>query len=255
MNSGPRWNCQETRQLIADLYGADQMLLARESLNSVIDRRSFARIHFQEASKRWEQYLMDIKDCHPFEILVGSGISEIDNLRFERMLELGAHVHACVHSLHTIPDIMARGLYYGLALNKVAPLGERAISVQSVTKAIAGDSTLEDLNGIFKSMYSSGDFPYLQALNNHGKHRSIVQTAIWSDLTGDAEVPISLQFSDFTYDKEKHTGRDILAVLTEEHDRISRSVIDCGVELWNVLKQRKDANALSNVREAFRQQL
>lgn len=61
MNVNPNWNMQETREVIADLYGKDQMLLARESLNSVIDRRDFAHFHFHEAMDRWEQYLIDIK--------------------------------------------------------------------------------------------------------------------------------------------------------------------------------------------------
>lgn len=241
MNSSPTWDLQATRQMIVDLYGKDQMLLARESLNSVVDRRNFAHFHFHEAIDRWEQHLIDIKDCHPVEVALGSGDVDIDNQRAKRMHELGAHVQACVHSLHTIPDIMAHGLYYGLALNQRFPLGEREITAKSVSKKLAENSSLHHLEELFKSMYSSGDFAYLDALNNHGKHRSIVQTAIWSDLTGEAKDPISLQFSDFNHSGAKHDGRDIRSVLTNEYERIARSIIDCGVELWNVLKQRKEA--------------
>lgn len=239
MSVYPIWNMQETRELIADLYGKDQMLLARESLNSVVDRRDFAHFHFHEAMDRWEQHLIDIKDCNPVVVALGCGIEEIDNRRAQRMDELAAHVQACVHSLHTIPDIMAHALYYSLALDSISPLKERDIAAKKVTKKLIGDTSLQQLKDLFESMYSSGNFDYLDALNNHGKHRSIVRTAIWSDLTGKAENPIELQFSDFSYDGTRHKGRDIRSILTSEYERIARNIIDCGNELLRILKKRK----------------
>lgn len=241
MNSSPVWDLEATRKIIGKLYGKDQLLLARQSLNSAIDRRDFAHFHFHEAMKRWDQHLIDVKDCDPIEAVFGSGDDEIDDERARRMHELGAHVHACVQSLHTIPDIMAHGLYYGLALNQPSPLGERAISAKSVTEKLAGDPSLHGLQNLLKLMYSSGNFEYLDALNNHGKHRSIVQTAVWADLTGESKDPISLKFSGFKYSGTQRDGRDIRTVLTSEYERLARCIIDCGIELFSILERRKVA--------------
>ena len=224
--------------MIIELYGFDQMQLARPSMNSVVDRRNFAQYHFHEAMDRWEQHLLDIKECDPIEVSLYLGDEETESLRQRRMKEFASHVQACVQSLHAIPDIMAHVIYYGLALNKVSPLEERKVSARNIMKLLANDYSLKQLEALFMSMSSDGDFVYLDALNNHGKHRSLVTTAVWFDNSGQAEEPITIKFSEFNYDGIQHFPRDIRPVLTDEYGRIARSIVDCGIELWTILGQR-----------------
>lgn len=245
MSGNREWDLQQTRQLIGDLFGKNQLLLARQSLNSTLDRLRFAGFHFHEAMARWDQHLEDIKEFHPFEVALGLGDEEVEHQRAKRMDELSAHVQACVQSLHAIPDILAHGIYYGLALNMKYPLAERKIAAWSVSEKLALDPSLHQLNDLFRFIYGSGDFEYLDALNNHGKHRSIVNTAVGSDLTGEAKDPISLQFSDFKYSGANHDRRDIRTVLTDEYERISKGIVDGGVELLNVLHLKKKDAAMS----------
>lgn len=242
MSANQEWDLQETRQLIGDMFGKEQLLLARQSLNSTLDRLRFAGFHFHEAMERWDQHHNDIKNFDPIHVVLGQGDEEVRHQRAERMDELSAHVQACVQSLHAIPDILAHGIYYSLALNIKYSLSERKIAAWSISQKLALDPSLRRLDDLFRSIYSAGDFEYLDALNNHGKHRSIINTAVWSDLTGLAENPISLQFSDFKYSGANYSRRDIRPVLTDEYARISKGIVQCGVELLNILKLKKREN-------------
>ena len=239
MSSYPIWDVKTTRELILSLYGKEHFLKANQSLNSALQRRDFAKFHYFEAFDRWEAHLEDIKNEDPIEVVLLTCEDEIANdRRAQRMDELAAHVHSCVHSLHTIPDTLAHALYYGLALNLSSPLKERKITASSVAKKLDEDSALTKLSDMFQSIYTSGDFTYIDALNNHGKHRSMVRPGTWFDMTGKATVPITLEFSDFSYDTARYARREIQPVLSREYERISKGVVDCGIEILNLLKER-----------------
>jgi hypothetical protein len=238
MSSSPTWDVKTTRELILSLYGKEQFLKASQSLNSALQRRDFAKFHYFEAFDRWEKHLEDIKDENPLDIVLACTDEMADYRRAQRMDELAAHVHSCVHSLHTIPDTMAHALYYGLALNLTSPLKERQITAASIVKKLNGNSSLTKLGDFFQSMYTSGDFTYIDALNNHGKHRSMIRPATWFDMTGKDMVPITLEFSNFSYDAVHHPRREIQPVLSREYERISQCIIDCGIEIFNLLKDR-----------------
>lgn len=241
----PTWNLKDTKELILELYGKPKYIMAAQSLNSTVDRLDFARFHFHEAMSRWDAHLIDIQDCHPLEAALGSGDEETDARRARRLHELAAHVQACVHCLHTIPDILAHALYYGLALDVTTPLGERQINARNVASIVRTDSALQHLYDLFVSVHTSTDFKYLDALSNHGKHRSLVRTSVWWDMTGKAPDPVILQFSEFSYDGDKHDTRDVRPFLVAEYERISRALVDCGMELWNILKLKRESTPVA----------
>lgn len=234
----PIWDVKSTRELILDMYGREQFLLANQSLNSALQRKDFARFHYFEAVDRWRAQLDDIRDIDPIEVVMACGDDSDVERRAQRMDELAAHVHACVHSLHTIPDTMAHALYYGLALNIGSTLKERQISAATVAKKLGNVGSHTKLLGFFQSIYLSGDFPFIEALNNHGKHRSLVRTGTWFDMTGRASDPVTLELSDFDFDGVRHVRREILPLLASEYERVSQAVVDCGIEMLYVLQGR-----------------
>jgi hypothetical protein len=238
MTESPTWDVKATRELIDKLYGNKQSLIARQSINSVLQRRDFARFHYFEAFERWDEHLEDIKDESPINIVLACADEITNEKRANLMEELAAHVHSCVHSLHTIPDIMGHALYYGLALDSNSPLSERRITAKSVAKILVLDESLTKLGELLESIYLEGSFNYIDALNNHGKHRSIIRPGTWFDLRAKSELPITLEFSEFIYDGVSYKRQQIKPILSQEYERIAASIIYCGIEFSNVLKNR-----------------
>ncbi|MBC3879614.1 hypothetical protein H8K38_17530 [Undibacterium sp. FT79W] len=135
------WNQEVTKQLIFDIYGKDQMLLARDSLVSVVERADFASFHIHEVTLRWDQHIGEVRDLKMGEVLAPT-CDDRKTRYASRFHEIGAHVQACVQSLHSFPDILSHALYYGLALDKKFKLNERDISHKAVAKkACAGPIT------------------------------------------------------------------------------------------------------------------
>jgi hypothetical protein len=238
MSISPIWDVKTTRELILHMYGKEQFLKANQSLISALQRKDFARFHYFEAAHRWKAQLDDVRDLDPIEVVLDCGDDNAVETRAQRMDELAAHVHACVHSLHTIPDTMAHALYYGLALNIGSCLKERQISAATVAKKLGNVGSHTKLLGFFQSIYLNGDFPFIEALNNHGKHRSLVRTGTWFDMTGSASDPVTLELSDFDFDGVRHVRREILPLLASEYERVSKAVVDCGIEMLHVLQGR-----------------
>lgn len=232
------WNILATKEAVFKLYGKSQMLMVAQSLDSVVQRRDFAHFHYHEAMDRWKIHLDDLKNEHPIEIVFRSDNEDVDDERAGRMHEVAAHVHACIHSLHTIPDIMAHAVYYGIGLNLPTALRERDITAKKVARILMPDLALSKLSNIFQSIYTFGDFAYIDALNNHGKHRSIIRPATWFDLTGKTSIPITLEFSEFNYSGAVYRRREIQEVINSEYDRIAKAIVDCGIELLAVLQER-----------------
>ena len=217
MSSYPIWDVKATKELIFDLYGKEQFLKAQQSLNSALQRRDFAKFHYFEAFDRWDAHLKDIEKDNPIHVALDCADEIAMERRAQRMDELAAHIHSCVHSLHTIPDTMAHAIYYGLALNLSSPLKERQITALAVAGRLSSDDSLGKVNDFFRSIYAGDSFSYISALNNHGKHRSMVRPATWFDMTGQALVPITLEFSEFSYDGIPYPRQEIKKILTFEY--------------------------------------
>lgn len=238
MSESSTWEVKKTRDLVNKLYGKKQYLIAKQSINSVLQRKDFARFHYFEAFERWDAHMEDIKNEDPINLVLACADEITNERRANLMEELAAHVHACVHSLHTIPDIMAHALYYGLSLDSRFPLNERSITAKSVAKILASNESLTTLSKLLQSIYVEGDFNYIDALNNHGKHRSIIRPGTWFDLRAKSEVPITLEFSEFIYDGINYERHEIKPILSNEFERIDANIIYCGIEFLNVLESR-----------------
>ena len=103
------WDIEQTRQDVRRLFGDDQLELARPCLRSVVDRQTYARIHFKDARAKIESYTQTaLQDTSLFEVTFCDSEAWVEFNIFIR--EVGAHLTACVQSIHAVPDILAQGL-------------------------------------------------------------------------------------------------------------------------------------------------
>ncbi len=127
------WDLNETRQLIRTRYGLDQLELARQSIGSIVDRREFARFHYHEAVDLLASDIDELfKSNELFPAMLGARDEHRDKYQ-ECLFKIGAHVTACVQSMHAIADILAHALFYSLGCNlRPDALKERDINAARV---------------------------------------------------------------------------------------------------------------------------
>jgi hypothetical protein len=225
----------ETRQQVERLFGREQALLARPSIKSVIDRQDYARYHYQEV----RALLSEFASVHlQNRILLDVSMAQDDaRLAFETvMTKLGAHLVACVQSVHSIPDILAHVFYYALGLNLQHGLDERAISAASVRKLLDANPRYGELADALRGLTSDGQARHLAALANHSKHRSIVQPMLNEDWTGEREDRHEVRFAPFIYSDVPYPEIAVAALLEPEYARSSQVTIKAGEKLNQVLR-------------------
>ena len=152
------------------------------------------------------------------------------------MIKLGAHLVACVQSIHSIPDILAHLFYYALGLNLQDGLDERAISAASVRRLLDANPRYSELADALRSLVADGQARHLAALANHSKHRSIVQPMLNEDWTGERENRHEIRFAPFTYSEVPYPEIAVAALLEPEYARSSQVTIKAGEKLNQVLQ-------------------
>ena len=232
------WDLQETRTLVRARHGREQLEIARLSLGSTIDRREYARYHYHEAMELFDSHIGELHSSQRLFTVILGGNDEDEQDEFHQHLDrIGAHVTACVQSLHAIADIFAHAIYYSLGYNLLpSALSERQISLVPVKKMLSSKREHVGLAKALGSLSSHSDFKYLSALANHGKHRSLVRPKLWLHMTDKAPDPYTLQFQQFTYDGKPYAQRDIRPFLQSEFNRISVIVVETGNELNAALR-------------------
>ncbi|MBK5913857.1 hypothetical protein CCR84_05885 [Rhodocyclus purpureus] len=194
------WEIEETREHIRRLFGDDQLELAKPCLRSVVDRQTYARIHFQDAKAKIDSYTQTtLQNASLFEVSFGDSEAWVDFNIFIR--EVSAHLTACVQSIHAVPDILAHAIYYSLGLNQaVGALKARDICAGSVLKLLKREPLLNTIASLLDSLVSAEKFTHLAALTNQAKHRSIVFPTLNEDLTGTREKRHIVAFPAFVHD-------------------------------------------------------
>lgn len=231
------WDMHATRSLMRAQLNENDYENARRSFSSAIDRRSYALLHYREIKEAWRELLliaatpMGVWDV----ILGGTTESDIENQNEKSLHAIGAHTLACVQSLHAIPDIFAHGIYYSLGLAQRSPISPRKINVVRIALELSKMPEYKSLSTAFEKMTASRNFKFLSALANHGKHRSIVKNAVSADMTGTDPEPIRLKFEEFSYNGGKYESQEVLLLLQKEYDRISRNIIEAGIEVHRLL--------------------
>lgn len=234
------WNLDETRKQIARLFGRDQLSLAKDSLRSIDDRMIYAWVHYQDAVQLIDAYIDEnLKNATLIEAVHfgGEGRSADFNLFIRKV---GAHLIACIQSIHALPDILANAVYYSLAINLTAkPIKERLITASSVAKRFLEISDAQPVRLLLTELVNDEKFSHLSALANHSKHRSLIFPSMNEDWTGLRAERHSVMLSAFEYDGNSLMQVSAKEFLVAESNRCSRLVIQAGHALNAVLQSRE----------------
>ena len=149
-----------------------------------------------------------------------------------------AYVTALVQSLHTLPDIYAHGLYFGLALNKLPNAFEkqRFIAASGVKDRLNA-LNLTTLRSLYESLFEGGKFKHLAAISNSSKHHSVVKVSIHENYTGVGDV-IHLEFPDLKHNNVTYPAVPVREFTEREFNRCAKLIVDIGNELNTVLRAR-----------------
>lgn len=233
-----RWEMEETRQHVRRLFGDDQLELSKPCLRSVVDRQTYARIHFQDAKAKIDSYIQtELQDASLFEVTFGDAEAWVEFNSFIR--EVGAHLTACVQSIHAVPDILAHAIYYCLGLNfSACALKARDISAGSVLKLLKREPQFNAITSLLESLVNTDSYSHLAALSNQAKHRSIVFPSLNEDLTGARDKRHMVVFPAFVYEDTQYQQVFVNDFLAVEYERSSQGVVQTGIELNAVLQRR-----------------
>lgn len=233
------WNLEETRKHVARLYGRNQLELAKPCFQSVFDRQMYAWIHYQDACTKIDAYVQaQLQDTSLLEVTFGGRDEAWEEFNiFVR--ELGAHLTACIQSMHALPDILAHAVYYSLGLN-IAPaaLKSRDVGAASVMKLLKSDTGLATLNSLLAELINGSGFVYLSALANQAKHRSIVFPSLSEDWTGERNERHMVIFPAFSYGSACYPQVFADEFLKTEYERCSGLVVEIGSSLNALLRNR-----------------
>jgi hypothetical protein len=239
----PIWNMEEARQLIAELYGPAQMELARPSLSSVVNRRDQANILWHSTRTVISTFKRYAKTRPLFTMHWSSDKRE--RARYvlnERRAQ--AYVTALIQSLHSLSDLYAHGLYFGLELNKLPKaLEDREINASRVRDKLNAPD-LVALRDLFQSLFEGGEFKHLAAISNSSKHRNVVGVNIHQNMT-DVGEPVHLEFPAFKYNDVEYPAVPVKEFTEREFNRCAKLIVDIGNELNAVLKARKAARSVN----------
>ena len=231
-------NLQDTRNFVRHRFGVEQVELAGLSLGSTIDRLEYARFHYHEVRELIETRIEPLqKSQRLFIAMMGAERNERQRRYDETRAHIGAHVVACIQSLHAISDILAHAIYYSLGLNlQVNTLSERQIAAHMVTEKLLANPNYLSLADSLKKLSCHEHSEYLVALANQSKHRSLVKPTLWLHMAQEATKPLSLQFQDFSCRGKLYERREILPFLESTFNQVSKIVTDSIVELNAVLR-------------------
>lgn len=221
------WNLQALRDAVEKLHGSAQKEAISPSLSSVVQRMNFMSYYYQEAAR----LLANATDSHTgsgamARLLLGDDAAseQFKDARFQAT----AHITSCVQNMHSLADLLAHTVYFALGMNltPATRLESRDIGMARVIKLLPIGPT----HDLIKTLVEHDDFRFFSALNNHGKHRSIVDTPYSLDLEQDGQ-PHGLVFASFEYKGELFKERWAMHALKLECARQSLLIVEIGRSL------------------------
>jgi hypothetical protein len=218
------WNLAVLRGAVQQRYGDDQQEMLSPSLNSIVQRGAFAKYHYGEAKRLLNAATTGhAEPGEMMKLILGDDAASIafNQARFQA----AAHITACVQNMHATADILAHTVYFALGMNLDPStfLKPREICIAKIIEKLPTGLIHQQLTDL---VVHEG-FRYLSALNNHSKHRSMVDTPYSLDLTS-KPAPSGLKFAAFKYGKKVFAERWAMPTLDEEYGRQSKLIIHIG---------------------------
>lgn len=232
------WDLKALRDDVELLYGRDQRKDISPSLDSILQRGEFAKFHYREADRLMIENIPS-EEKHGEIMMMLFGGDDASDAFEEVRFQAAAHITACVQSMHATADILAHALYFALGMNLTpkTTLEPHRIGLKAVLPLVSNNH----IKRLVSKLRHHDGFRYIEALNNHSKHRSIVQTPYSLSLI-DGPVSHGLKFSEFEYSGKKYEARWVKQALSDEYKRQSRLIVSIGQSLNEAL------NALATIK-------
>lgn len=232
------WSIADTRRHVEARFGRAHLDRVVPSLNSLAERLRYARYHYQEIQRLLGSFAELHLATKPLLVVIHGG-DEASREEFEvLMIEVGAHATACVLSIHAISDLMAQAVYHALGHSlDVSPLRERDISAASVQSRLSHVPAHAAIAEVLSRMCSDSCYKHVAALANKSKHQSIVKPMLNEDLTGSRAQRHELRFSAFQYGGRDFPEATLASLLDPAYELASRTVVEVGNMLNDILVQ------------------
>ncbi|KGR47694.1 MULTISPECIES: hypothetical protein [Xanthomonas] len=226
------WDLGALRDGVRAAFGPDQRRLVAQSIRSVTERRRFSAYHYQEAMR----IIAAKVDGRPADELwpIMMGVDDNDTGSFEdARFTAYANIVACMHSMRSVADNLVHLVYYATGMNRDAATciqSERDIAWKTVRKKLIPAAVKAELD----ALHEHADFKYLCALDNHCKHRSIVDIGYAISFT---EEEHGLRIHAFTYDGIDHAPQWVRPFLKSEFQRQEATILRAGNHLNDYVAQ------------------
>jgi hypothetical protein len=220
-----RWDLGALRDHVQRLFGDDQRRIVSSCIRSVVDRREFTRHHYNEAMRAIAAKIEGRPDYEIMAAMLGAYDKEtgsFEDARFAAYL----NIVACVHNMRAVADNLVHLVYFatGMNLDNATRIEERSISWYKVKDKLPASELVEDL----KILHSHDDFRYLVALDNHCKHRGIVDVGF---SVSEVEATQGMRINAFSYEGTNYPQRWVRPLLIAEYQRQETQIMLAGNHL------------------------
>ena len=231
-----RWSIADTRRHVEARFGRDHLARVAPSLNSLAERLSYAKYHYQEIQRLLDSYSRLHLVDKPLLVAIHGG-DEVSREEFEvLMIEVGAHATAFVLSIHAVVDIMAHAVYLALGCDlEVGALRARDISAASVQRRLRQIPDHALIADAISSMCSDTRYKHIAALSNMSKHQSIIKPVLNEDLTGSRPQWHEFRFTAFNYGGNDYPEATIDSVFEPAYELASSTIVEVGNRLNEIL--------------------
>lgn len=234
------WDQEATRHAIGEVFGREQLELARPCLRSLYDRQFYAQFHYQRAKRVLQTYAR--KHLHSknlFEVCLGGEGDDWARLNVE-IRKVGADVVACIQSIHALPDILACAVYYSLQLDRVhLPARGRYVNHKFVVDCLEKHPDLAAVRVALHSAVTAADYKHLAALANQSKHYSIIFPALNEDQTGVRAERHTISIPAFKAGDRAFPSVLVSEFLPRVYEQMSRALVDTGCALLATLTAKQ----------------
>ncbi|MFC3656464.1 hypothetical protein ACFOPN_12565 [Xanthomonas hyacinthi] len=137
-----------------------------------------------------------------------------------------ANIMACVHNMRAVSDNLVHLVYFatGMNLDKATRVEERRISWNKIKDKLGAQEVRNDLD----ALHSHADFKYLVALDNHCKHRGIVDIGFSVSAVEDT---YGMRINAFSYEGAEYPQRWVRPLLALEYHRQETQIMLTGNHL------------------------
>lgn len=159
-------------EFIKAAHGNEQFCKARPFINSLVWKLKLAVFHKDQIIKISAEYFPDDNLSSQYD----AGVHFNERMRtyltsdilYWAKLETEANFLGCSQSLHSMPDILAKVIYYSLALSSKIP--------DNLYQLTSKNSLPTDIKVAVDSFKNSDEYKYLRAYVNKTKHEQVVLT-------------------------------------------------------------------------------